>query len=81
MEELRYPIGMQTFSKLIEEGYVYVDKTQYIKPLLRQGQYVFLSRPRRFGKSLLLSTKGYLHGKRLCRHMWLDGRGTDWKIP
>lgn len=56
MNELRYPIGMQTFSKIIEQGYTYVDKTGYIKPLLKQGQYIFLSRPRRFGKSLLLST-------------------------
>ncbi len=48
MDELRYPVGMQTFSELIEEGYVYVDKTGYIKPLLRQGKFIFLSRPRRF---------------------------------
>lgn len=65
MEELRYPIGIQTFSKMIEEGYVYVDKTNYIKPLLTQGQYIFLSRPRRFGKSLLLSTlEAYFEGRR-----------------
>lgn len=45
MEELRYPVGMQTFSKIIEEGYAYVDKTAYIKSLLKQGQFIFLSRP------------------------------------
>ena len=56
MSELRYPIGMQTFSQIIEEGYVYVDKTAFIKPLLNQGKFIFMSRPRRFGKSLLLST-------------------------
>ncbi len=56
MEQLRYLVGMQTFSKIIEEGYTYVDKTAYIKPLLSQGQFIFLIRPRRFGKSLLLST-------------------------
>ena len=52
MSELRYPIGMQTFSQIIEEGYVYIDKTKYIKPLLEQGKFIFLSRPRRFGKAL-----------------------------
>ena len=56
MNQLRYPVGIQTFSKIIEEDYVYVDKTAYIKSLLSQGQFIFLSRPRRFGKSLLLST-------------------------
>ncbi|MDE5586714.1 MAG: AAA family ATPase [Muribaculaceae bacterium] len=52
MAELKYPIGIQTFSKIIRQGYAYVDKTHYIKPLISQGQYIFLSRPRRFGKSL-----------------------------
>lgn len=80
MEEIRYPVGMQTFSKLIEEGYVYVDKTQYIKPLLSQGQYVFLSRPRRFGKSLLLSTlKSYFEGRReLFKGLAADSMDLEW---
>lgn len=56
MSEILYPIGIQSFSKLREEGYVYVDKTEYIWRLVSMSQYVFLSRPRRFGKSLLLST-------------------------
>ncbi len=65
MEEMRYPIGMQTFSNIIEEGYTYVDKTAFIKPLLAQGKFIFLSRPRRFGKSLLVSTlEAYFKGKR-----------------
>ena len=65
MSQLRYPVGMQTFSKIIKEGYVYVDKTSYIKTLLDQGQFIFLSRPRRFGKSLLLSTlEAYFEGRR-----------------
>ena len=52
MEEIRkYPVGMQTFSKIREGNYVYVDKTKYIVHMLENGsQYVFLSRPRRFGK-------------------------------
>lgn len=53
---LKYPIGIQTFSTIIEEGYIYIDKTQYIKRLKDSGKFYFLSRPRRFGKSLLVST-------------------------
>lgn len=57
------PIGMQTFSNLIQEDYLYVDKTQNILPLIHSGKYYFLSRPRRFGKSLLVSTlKEIFHG-------------------
>ena len=48
-----YPIGIQTFDKIREGGYLYVDKTKYIYEVTHPGQYVFLSRPRRFGKSLL----------------------------
>ena len=50
------PIGLQTFRKIIEDGYVYADKTGYIADLARRGSYFFLSRPRRFGKSLFLDT-------------------------
>lgn len=80
MAELRYPIGMQTFSKIIEEGYAYVDKTAYIKPLLMQGHYIFLSRPRRFGKSLLLSTlEAYFEGRRnLFKGLAADNMDLDW---
>ena len=53
----RYPIGIQTFSKLREEGFVYIDKTELVYNLTHEDtSYVFLSRPRRFGKSLLTST-------------------------
>ena len=80
MSAQRYPVGMQTFSKIIEEDYVYVDKTSYIKPLLSQGQYIFLSRPRRFGKSLLLSTlKEYFEGRReLFKGLAADSMDLDW---
>ena len=58
------PIGVQSFDNIRNRGYLYVDKTQYIKDLLR-GQVYFLSRPRRFGKSLLLSTlAAYFEGKK-----------------
>jgi hypothetical protein len=52
----KLPIGLQTFSKLIHGNYVYVDKTRAIFDLIQSGQYFFISRPRRFGKSLLVST-------------------------
>ena len=67
MEEIRkYPVGMQTFSEIREKNYVYVDKTKYIVEFLKQGsKYVFLSRPRRFGKSLFVSTlQAYYEGKK-----------------
>ena len=80
MSELRYPIGMQTFSQIIEEGYVYVDKTAYIKQLLNQSKFIFLSRPRRFGKSLLLSTlEAYFEGRReLFKGLAADSMDLDW---
>ncbi|MDM8562791.1 AAA family ATPase [Candidatus Marithioploca araucensis] len=52
----KLPLGIQTFSEMIKEGYLYIDKTQKIAELLQAGKYLFLSRPRRFGKSLLVST-------------------------
>ena len=51
-----YPIGIQNFEKIRKEGYVYVDKTALMYKLVKSGSYFFLSRPRRFGKSLLIST-------------------------
>jgi hypothetical protein len=56
----KLPIGISDFKELIQGDYIYVDKTQYIYKLIKQGKYYFLSRPRRFGKSLLLSTIEYL---------------------
>ena len=80
MRALRYPVGIQTFSKIIEDGFVYVDKTAYIKSLLNQGQYIFLSRPRRFGKSLMLSTlEAYFEGRRdLFKGLAADRMDLDW---
>ncbi len=60
-----YPIGIQNFESLRKDGYVYVDKTMHIHRLATTGRYYFLSRPRRFGKSLLLSTmKAYFLGQK-----------------
>ena len=53
---MKYPIGIQSFDQLIEDGYVYVDKTDLVYSLVKEGKIYFLSRPRRFGKSLLIST-------------------------
>ena len=60
-----YPIGIQNFEDLRRGGYVYVDKTDLIYSLVSSGKYYFLSRPRRFGKSLLVSTlEAYFRGKK-----------------
>ena len=62
----KLPIGIQTFQNLIEEGFVYVDKTRFVHELASSSKYYFLSRPRRFGKSLFLSTLGAaFQGKRV----------------
>lgn len=62
---MKYPIGIQHFESLRKDGYAYVDKTQHIYNLVNTGRYYFLSRPRRFGKSLLLSTiRAYFEGKK-----------------
>ena len=56
----KLPIGIQDFKKIRENDYIYVDKTEFIYVLVNSGAYYFLSRPRRFGKSLLVSTMYYL---------------------
>ncbi|MDR0451850.1 MAG: ATP-binding protein [Treponema sp.] len=65
MEIRKYPVGIQDFSTIRTEGYVYIDKTAHICRLVHEGKPYFLSRPRRFGKSLLLSTlKAYFEGRK-----------------
>ena len=60
-----YPIGIQTFEEIRKGRYVYVDKTELIYKLVNSGKYFFLSRPRRFGKSLLISTlEAYFSGRK-----------------
>lgn len=81
MTQIKYPIGLQSFSQIREGGWLYVDKTEYIYQLSSRGKYYFLSRPRRFGKSLLISTiEEYFNGRRdlfedlaICKykHDWL----------
>ena len=62
---LKLPIGLQSFASLRTDGFAYVDKTKLVYDLTHNGKYIFLSRPRRFGKSLLISTlKAYFQGKK-----------------
>ena len=79
---MKYPIGIQSFDQLIEDGYVYIDKTDLVYSLANEGKIYFLSRPRRFGKSLLVSTlKNYFLGrKELFRGLKIDSLEKDWKI-
>lgn len=80
MEELKYPVGIQSFREIIKGGYVYVDKTWCIS-LLESGKFYFLGRPRRFGKSLMLSMlHEYYEGNReLFRGLAIDSmRPEEW---
>ena len=79
MARLNYPIGIQDFRKICEGDYLYIDKTELIHTLLTQGNYYFLSRPRRFGKSLLLSTikEIYSGSRELFEGLWIADR-WDW---
>ncbi len=75
----RYPIGIQDFESLREDGYVYIDKTEQIYKLL-DGKYYFLSRPRRFGKSLLINTLDAIFSgkKHLFEGLWIEDK-IEWK--
>jgi Predicted AAA-ATPase/PD-(D/E)XK nuclease superfamily len=74
------PLGIQTFRTIINEGYLYVDKTEYIYNIISRGQYFFLSRPRRFGKSLLVSTLKELFSgnKHLFENLWIAQSDYKW---
>lgn len=79
-----YPIGIQNFEKIRRDGYFYIDKTALIYQLVTTGSYYFLSRPRRFGKSLLLSTlEAYFQGKKeLFEGLAMEKLEKDWiKYP
>ena len=77
----RYPIGIQTFSRVIRDGYMYVDKTDLIWQLKNYATYIFLSRPRRFGKSLLTSTlEAYFQGeKELFKGLKIMELEQEWR--
>ena len=75
-----YPIGIQNFESLRNDGYLYVDKTRLIYQLVKTCRYYFLSRPRRFGKSLLISTlEAYYQGKKeLFEGLAIEQLEKDW---
>jgi len=81
MAKKKLPVSIQTFATMIEKNHLYVDKTAYIYKMLDEGMYYFLSRPRRFGKTLLVSTlKALLEGrKELFNGLWIDNSDWDWK--
>ena len=78
---MKYPIGIQSFETIIEDGYVYLDKTGLVYDLAHNGHIYFLCRPRRFGKSLLVSTlKCYFEGKKeLFKGLAIDKLEKEWK--
>ena len=79
---MKFPIGIQSFERIIEGGFVYVDKTAMIYDLTHESNIYFLSRPRRFGKSLLVSTleNYYLGRKELFRGLAMEKLETEWNV-
>ncbi len=79
---MKYPIGIQHFESLREDGYLYVDKTRILYDIVSNGRYYFLSRPRRFGKSLLISTlNAYFEGKReLFQGLAMEQLEQEWRV-
>lgn len=77
----KYPVGIQTFSEIIRNGYTYIDKTEQVWDLAHYAKYIFMSRPRRFGKSLLTSTlEAYFNGKRdLFTGLEIMKKEKEWK--
>src|SRR5579871_3007302 len=77
----KLPIGIQNITELIEENYVYVDKTAIIYELITTGKYYFFSRPRRFGKSLLVSTLAaiFSNKKELFDGLAISNLPYEWK--
>ncbi|MDR1801270.1 MAG: ATP-binding protein [Lachnospiraceae bacterium] len=80
---MRLPIGIQSFRKIIEGGYVYADKTKVIHRLIQEGSYYFLSRPRRFGKSLLIDTMNelFLGHRELFAGLYIASKEANYDFP
>ncbi len=78
---MKYPIGIQTFAKIREEDFLYIDKTKDVYQLAKDGGYYFISRPRRFGKSLLVTTlEAYFQGrKELFEGLAINELEREWK--
>ena len=75
----KYPVGIQSFSEIIERGFLYIDKTEQIYNLTQEGKFFFLARPRRFGKSLIVSTLHHLFSAnaQLFKGLWIENK-WDW---
>lgn len=78
----RLPVGIQTYSEIMEKDYLYIDKTAFIVKMINLSKYIFLSRPRRFGKSLLVSTlQAYFEGrKELFNGRYIHRVEKDWTV-
>jgi hypothetical protein len=78
MTMLKLPIDLQSFEIIRREGFLYVDKTQYIQRMLDHGRYFFMARPRRFGKTLMVSTLSHLFAgnRELFKSLWIDKHGN-----
>ena len=76
----RLPVGIQTFSNIIEDNMLYIDKTEYVWNMIHLSKYIFLSRPRRFGKSLLVSTlQAYFEGRKdLFKGLFIETVEKEW---
>lgn len=81
MSKRKFPIGIQTFEKIRKNGYYYIDKTDLVYKLSHDGSVYFLSRPRRFGKSLLVTTlKSYFEGRKdLFEGLAIEKLETEWE--
>jgi len=77
---MKYPLGIQSYENIREDGFLYIDKTAMVYELVKGGKYYFLSRPRRFGKSLLISTlEAYFRGeKNLFKGLAIDSLEQEW---
>lgn len=81
MVKKKLPIGIQNFAEIIQNDYVYIDKTEYIHTLITTGKYYFFARPRRFGKSLLVSTltEIFAGNKELFTSLAISSLSYDWQ--
>jgi hypothetical protein len=77
----KLPVGVQDFEILINEDYLYIDKTELLYQMITQGRVYFISRPRRFGKSLLISTLDaiFQNKKELFKDLWIDKSAYQWQ--
>ncbi|MDE6836253.1 MAG: AAA family ATPase, partial [Muribaculaceae bacterium] len=79
--KIKYPVGQQSFEVLRKNGFLYIDKTRFIEKIVTGSQYYFMGRPRRFGKSLFLSTlKSFFEGKReLFKGLYAETMDWNWE--